>query len=78
MNFNPCGYLQYRDSEVKSLWPKLRGKIPSLFEGLSIEPALLHGDMWSGNVGEDEEGPGILHLLAHVDVAWLTCRQDYV
>lgn len=40
------------------LWPALRSKIGSFFEGIEIEPALLHGDLWSGNVGENEEGPG--------------------
>nr|XP_027777999.1 fructosamine-3-kinase isoform X2 [Marmota flaviventris] len=32
-------------------------KIPDLFCGLEIVPALLHGDLWSGNVAEDDEGP---------------------
>ncbi|XP_036159731.1 fructosamine-3-kinase isoform X2 [Myotis myotis] len=32
-------------------------KIPDLFRGLEIVPALLHGDLWSGNVAEDDSGP---------------------
>ncbi|XP_054989191.1 fructosamine-3-kinase isoform X3 [Sorex araneus] len=32
-------------------------KIPDLFSGLEIVPALLHGDLWSGNVAEDDAGP---------------------
>ncbi|XP_055971422.1 fructosamine-3-kinase isoform X2 [Sorex fumeus] len=32
-------------------------KIPDMFSGLEIVPALLHGDLWSGNVAEDDEGP---------------------
>ncbi|KAM7069597.1 fructosamine-3-kinase isoform 7-T7 [Molossus nigricans] len=32
-------------------------KIPDLFSGLEIVPALLHGDLWSGNVAEDDVGP---------------------
>ncbi|XP_013361464.1 PREDICTED: fructosamine-3-kinase isoform X4 [Chinchilla lanigera] len=32
-------------------------KIPDLFRGLEIVPALLHGDLWSGNVAENDEGP---------------------
>lgn len=32
-------------------------KIPDLFCGLEIVPALLHGDLWSGNVAEDDSGP---------------------
>lgn len=50
--------MQYHDKEVQKLWPQLRCRISSLFEGLVIEPALLHGDLWSGNAGENEEGPG--------------------
>lgn len=32
-------------------------RIPDLFSGIEIVPALLHGDLWSGNVAEDEQGP---------------------
>ncbi|XP_053425251.1 fructosamine-3-kinase isoform X2 [Nycticebus coucang] len=32
-------------------------KIPDLFQGLEIVPALLHGDFWAGNVAEDDAGP---------------------
>lgn len=32
-------------------------KIPDLFLDLDIVPALLHGDLWGGNVAEDSSGP---------------------
>lgn len=48
---------QYGDHEVKQLWPNLKSKIPSFFEGICVEPSLLHGDLWSGNSGEDANGP---------------------
>ena len=32
-------------------------KIPDLFRDLDIVPALLHGDLWGGNVAEDSSGP---------------------
>jgi protein-ribulosamine 3-kinase len=32
-------------------------KIPDLFHDLEIMPALLHGDLWGGNVAEDSSGP---------------------
>ncbi|KAL2764469.1 fructosamine-3-kinase [Daubentonia madagascariensis] len=34
-----------------------QARIPDLFRGLDIVPALLHGDLWSGNVAEDDAGP---------------------
>ncbi|XP_006869676.1 PREDICTED: fructosamine-3-kinase [Chrysochloris asiatica] len=47
----------YADRETQELWSRLQVKIPDLFGGLEIIPALLHGDLWSGNVAEDHEGP---------------------
>lgn len=45
------------DRELEDLWTKLAPLIPKFFEGLTIEPALLHGDLWSGNVAETDSGP---------------------
>ncbi|XP_029456132.1 ketosamine-3-kinase-like isoform X2 [Rhinatrema bivittatum] len=39
-----CGYL-----------PQM--KIPEMFKDIEIVPALLHGDLWGGNVAEDDIGP---------------------
>ncbi|XP_055971421.1 fructosamine-3-kinase isoform X1 [Sorex fumeus] len=47
----------YADQELRELWARLQVKIPDMFSGLEIVPALLHGDLWSGNVAEDDEGP---------------------
>ncbi|XP_075415637.1 fructosamine-3-kinase [Tenrec ecaudatus] len=47
----------YADREARELWSQLQVKIPDLFCGLEIIPALLHGDLWSGNVAENDEGP---------------------
>ncbi|XP_047564801.1 fructosamine-3-kinase isoform X2 [Lutra lutra] len=47
----------YADREARELWSQLQVKIPDLFHGLEIVPALLHGDLWSGNVAEDDSGP---------------------
>ena len=30
---------------------------------LDIVPALVHGDLWSGNAGETDTGPGKLYSL---------------
>lgn len=47
------------DREALELWSALQLKIPDLFRDLDIVPALLHGDLWSGNVAEDSAGPVI-------------------
>lgn len=46
------------DREARELWPQLQRQIPHLFEGVEVVPALLHGDLWGGNVGELETEPG--------------------
>ncbi|XP_004621122.1 ketosamine-3-kinase [Sorex araneus] len=45
------------DREALELWAALQLKIPDLFRDLDIVPALLHGDLWGGNVAEDSTGP---------------------
>ncbi|KAF6093802.1 fructosamine 3 kinase related protein [Phyllostomus discolor] len=45
------------DREALELWSALQLKIPDLFLDLDIVPALLHGDLWGGNVAEDSSGP---------------------
>ncbi|EHH25338.1 hypothetical protein EGK_09138 [Macaca mulatta] len=47
------------DREALQLWSALQLKIPDLFRDLQIIPALLHGDLWGGNVAEDSSGPVI-------------------
>ena len=50
--------VQHGDKEVLELWSLLQRKLPRLFEGLEVKPALLHGDLWSGNAAETPGGPG--------------------
>ncbi|XP_042247967.1 ketosamine-3-kinase [Thunnus maccoyii] len=47
----------YGDREARELWAKLQLKIPQFFADVEIVPALLHGDLWGGNVAECVEGP---------------------
>ncbi|XP_022523786.2 ketosamine-3-kinase isoform X1 [Astyanax mexicanus] len=56
----------YGDREARELWASLQVKplalvntikLPQLFAGIKVEPALLHGDLWSGNVAEYSDGP---------------------
>ncbi|XP_048467007.1 ketosamine-3-kinase isoform X3 [Rhincodon typus] len=50
---------EYGDREVRELWSKLQLKIPALFHDMEIIPALLHGDLWGGNIGQVDDGPVI-------------------
>ncbi|XP_006886180.1 PREDICTED: ketosamine-3-kinase [Elephantulus edwardii] len=45
------------DREARELWAALQLKIPDLFRDLEVIPALLHGDLWGGNVAQDASGP---------------------
>ncbi|XP_060620514.2 fructosamine-3-kinase [Anolis sagrei] len=47
----------YGDREARELWTQLKPKIPEMFCDLEIVPALIHGDLWAGNVAEDDSGP---------------------
>ncbi|CAL9693226.1 unnamed protein product [Knipowitschia caucasica] len=49
----------YGDRESRELWSTLHLKVPRFFKDVEIVPALVHGDLWSGNVAECSEGPVI-------------------
>ncbi|KAF6727811.1 Ketosamine-3-kinase [Oryzias melastigma] len=49
----------YGDREARELWANLQLKIPQFFSDIEVVPALLHGDLWGGNVAECAEGPVI-------------------
>ncbi|KAJ3056586.1 hypothetical protein HK097_005749 [Rhizophlyctis rosea] len=41
------------DTEIEELGQVLVDGLSSLFTGVEVQPALLHGDLWSGNWGVD-------------------------
>ncbi|XP_045171335.2 ketosamine-3-kinase-like [Mercenaria mercenaria] len=45
------------DRKARELWNKILVKFSSFFEGLNIKPAIIHGDLWGGNVSETDDGP---------------------
>ncbi|KAM6904458.1 ketosamine-3-kinase [Xenentodon cancila] len=49
----------YGDREARELWAMLQLKIPQFFTDVEIIPALLHGDLWGGNVAECADSPVI-------------------
>ena len=66
--------MKENDKELQDLWDKLSPMIPRFFGGLEIEPALLHGDLWSGNVAENDSGPGEPHEYSATcyNLSWYT------
>eukprot|EP00271_Cylindrocystis_brebissonii_P007256 TRINITY_DN20576_c0_g1_i1.p1 TRINITY_DN20576_c0_g1~~TRINITY_DN20576_c0_g1_i1.p1 ORF type:complete len:368 (+),score=32.31 TRINITY_DN20576_c0_g1_i1:36-1139(+) len=69
---------QYLDTELYSKGQELLARLPDLLGGLDVRPALLHGDLWSGNITADREGnPVILdpatyygHSEAEFGMSW--------
>jgi fructosamine-3-kinase len=55
--------LAARSGAPKSLQDKgerLADALPRLFAGCAVKPALLHGDLWSGNAGYDQAGAPVV------------------
>lgn len=51
---------RYHDKEIVEVGEQLKEKLPSFFEEVDIHPSLLHGDLWAGNTGMDENGVPVL------------------
>ncbi len=49
------------DTEIQTKGEKFMERYSSFFEGVEVVPALLHGDLWSGNTGVDEEGEPVIY-----------------
>ncbi|MCK5087613.1 MAG: fructosamine kinase family protein, partial [Melioribacteraceae bacterium] len=50
----------YVNTEFRSAFEKFEKAVPKLISGSEEEPALLHGDLWSGNYMVDENGAAVL------------------
>uniref|UniRef100_A0A803MQ13 Protein-ribulosamine 3-kinase, chloroplastic n=1 Tax=Chenopodium quinoa TaxID=63459 RepID=A0A803MQ13_CHEQI len=51
---------QFGDSLIYEKGQKLAKNLAPLFEDIVIEPCLLHGDLWSGNVTYDKNGEPVI------------------
>lgn len=64
----------YDDSEVLELGERLLSSLPQFFDGITILPSLIHGDLWSGNVAVDGEGRPVIFdpavYYAHHEAEW--------
>jgi len=45
------------NKEILDLWTRTKPNVSKLFEGITVLPSLLHGDLWSGNTGEIDQEP---------------------
>ncbi|GAA0167611.1 kinase [Lithospermum erythrorhizon] len=51
---------QFGDSTIYERGQRLVKNIKPIFEGAVIEPCLLHGDLWSGNISCDKNGEPVI------------------
>ncbi|GAV03164.1 hypothetical protein RvY_13632-2 [Ramazzottius varieornatus] len=51
---------KYHDQELLHQWTAMKPKIPSFFKGIVVQPSLLHGDLWGGNIGQTAKGEPIV------------------
>ncbi|KAL8495372.1 hypothetical protein ACS0TY_019500 [Phlomoides rotata] len=51
---------QYGDSLIYERGERLVKNMRPLFDGAVIEPCLLHGDLWSGNISSDKNGDPVI------------------
>ncbi|KAJ6840142.1 protein-ribulosamine 3-kinase, chloroplastic [Iris pallida] len=50
----------YGDSDMFGKGQRLMKNMQPLFEGSVLEPCLLHGDLWSGNISSDKNGDPVI------------------
>ncbi|XP_019159455.1 PREDICTED: protein-ribulosamine 3-kinase, chloroplastic isoform X2 [Ipomoea nil] len=51
---------QYGDSSIYQKGQKLAKNLGLLFQNVVLEPCLLHGDLWSGNITYDKNGEPVI------------------
>ena len=51
-------FFQFGDRELIELWSELQLKLGKLFDGVNVQPSLVHGDLWSGNAGHIHDQAG--------------------
>jgi len=62
------------DSYCSELWDDhITPRLDKLFEGIEVRPSLLHGDLWSGNIGTANSKPSIFDpatYWGHHEAEW--------
>mmetsp|Transcript_10206 Transcript_10206/g.22642 ORF Transcript_10206/g.22642 Transcript_10206/m.22642 type:complete len:352 (-) Transcript_10206:177-1232(-) len=61
------------DGRCDALWEDVAPRLGALFEGVEVRPSLLHGDLWSGNIGSADGKPSIFDpavYWGHHEAEW--------
>lgn len=58
--FRLCEANGYVDDNFRKLFSNLEKRLPEILKGSEEPPALLHGDLWSGNFLTNESGKAVL------------------
>ena len=62
------------DASIDNLWRKLKPRLGEFFDAdEAIKPVILHGDLWSGNIGTAEGAPSIFDpacYFGHHEAEW--------
>ncbi|KAK3038103.1 hypothetical protein RJ639_031657 [Escallonia herrerae] len=67
---------QYSDITIYEKGQRLVKNMGPLFENVVVEPCLLHGDLWSGNISSDKNGEPVIldpaygHNEAEFGMSW--------
>ncbi|WVZ55173.1 hypothetical protein U9M48_005872 [Paspalum notatum var. saurae] len=70
---------RYGDSAIYEKGQRLIKNIRPLFDGAVLEPCLLHGDLWSGNISSDTNGdPVILDPACYSIYSQQTIYKDII
>lgn len=73
-----------RDAQLSQLGGEVMEKMPEWFEGIGpIKPSILHGDLWSGNIGTVDGAPSAFdpavyygHSEAEFGMSWCAGFSD--
>lgn len=68
------------DTLCSKLWDKdIAPRLDALFDDIEIRPSLLHGDLWSGNIGTAEGNPSIFDpatYWGHHEAEWGVSQKE--
>merc|ERR1712060_899480 len=61
------------DGYITSLFDSIAPRLGELFKDVDVKPSVLHGDLWSGNIGSADGQPSIFDpavYIGHHEAEW--------